>query len=182
MHGHKITNQNAMHFLTSTTVSWIDLFTRQRYRDIILESLSYCQKEKGLILHAYVIMSNHLHLIARAEEPARLSDILRDFKKFTANRIIKSIQEEPESRRDWLLHIMAQHARHNKNNTHFQLWQQDNHPKEMYSPGFIRQKLVYIHLNPVRAGWVERPEHYLYSSASNYILGRGLLDVTILEF
>lgn len=181
MHGHKITNQNAMHFLTSTTVGWIDIFTRQRYRDIILHSLSYCQKAKGLILYAYIIMSNHLHLIARAEEPARLSDILRDFKKFTANQIIKSIQKDPESRRDWLLQVMADHGRFYKNNTKFQLWQQDNHPKELYSPGFTAQKLDYLHLNSVRAGWVERPEQYLYSSASNYVLGRGLLEVVVLD-
>lgn len=96
MAGYKINNQNALHYLTLTTVGWIDVFTRQRYRDIILDSLAYCQREKGLILHAYVVMSNHLHLIAQADEPKRLSDILRDFKKYTSAMIIRSMQEEAE--------------------------------------------------------------------------------------
>lgn len=72
-----------MHYLTLTTVGWVDVFTRKRYCDILLDSLAYCQREKGLILYAYVIMSNHLHLIAQTKETSRLSDILRDFKKFT---------------------------------------------------------------------------------------------------
>ena len=137
MAGYKISNQNALHYLTLTTVGWVDVFTRQCYRDIVLESLAYCQREKGLILHAYVIMSNHIHMIAQAQAPSRLSDILRDFKKFTSAMIIKSIQEESESRRDWLLLLFRYHARFNKNNSVHQLWQSDNHPIELYSPDFI---------------------------------------------
>ncbi len=137
MAGYTISSQNALHYLTLTTVGWVDVFTRQRYRNILLESLAFCQREKGLILHAYVIMSNHLHMIAQAQEPNRLSDILRDFKKFTSAMIIKSIQEEPESRRDWLLLLFRYHARFNKNNSLHQLWQRDNHPIELYSPDFI---------------------------------------------
>jgi putative transposase len=181
MHGHKIIDQKGLYYLTITTVGWIDVFTRRRYRDIILDSLDYCQKNKGLILNAYVVMSNHLHLIAQAREEARLSDILRDFKKYTSSQIIKSIKQEPESRRDWLLHVLAYYARYNKNNSHYQLWQRDNHPVYLYSPAFIVQKLGYLHLNPCRAGLVKEPEDYLYSNASNYISGEGLLDVTILE-
>ena len=103
MAGYKISNQNALHYLTLTIVGWVDVFTRQRYRDILLDSLAYCQRKKGLTLHAYVIMNYHIHMIAQAQVPNRVSDILRDFKKFTSAMIIKSIQEEPESRRDWLL-------------------------------------------------------------------------------
>jgi REP element-mobilizing transposase RayT len=164
-----------------TTVGWIDVFTRKRYRDILIDSFRYCQENKGLILYAYVIMSNHLHCIARAEEPHRLSDVIRDFKKFTASRIIESISEAPESRRDWLKIVMEYYARFNKNNSYFQFWQNGNRPMELFSPTFIYQKLNYIHDNPVVAGWVERPEHYLYSSASNYLTGTGLLDVELID-
>lgn len=95
--------------------------------------------------------------------------------------IIRSIQEEAESRRDWLLHVMAYHARYNNNNSQFQLWQNDNHPIELYSPDFIYQRLGYIHQNPVRAGWVEMAEHYRYSSATNYAGGKGLLEVSVID-
>ena len=97
--GYHIANQNDVYYLTITVQEWVDVFTRQRYRDIIIESLRHCMDNKGLSLYAYVIMSNHLHLIARAEEGFELSNILRDFKKHTAKQIIKSIQCEPESRR-----------------------------------------------------------------------------------
>ncbi|MEM8523067.1 MAG: transposase [Bacteroidota bacterium] len=181
MHGHKITNQNNLHFLTLTTVGWIDVFTRSEYRDIVIDSFCFCQHKKGLKLFAYVIMSNHIHLIARAEEQYRLSDIIRDFKKFTAITIIRKIEEEKESRKDWLLMVMKYHANYNKNNRTYQFWQQRNHPIELYSPDFIQQKLDYIHLNPVRAKWVLKKEDYLYSSASNYFNGTGLLEVEILD-
>ena len=181
MSGYRILDQNGLYYLTLTTVGWIDIFTRQCYRDIILDSLKYCQENKGLILNAYVVMSNHLHLIARAEEGKRLSNILRDFKRFTSNQIIKTIQKERESRKDWLLHVMAYHAKYNKNNSMYQLWRRDNHPFFLYTPRFIAQKLDYLHWNPVRAGLVREPEHYLYSSASNYVLGEGLIEVTILD-
>jgi len=181
MGGFTIQNQKAMHFLTLTTVGWVDVFTRKEYRDIILESLRYCQKEKGLIIYAYVIMSNHLHLIGQAGEKYELSNILRDFKKFTANTILKAIQNGDESRKDWMMNVFAYHAKYNTKNRKYQFWKQDNHPVELSSPKWIRQKLGYIHLNPVEAGWVEHPEDYLYSSASNYVRGSGLLEVEILD-
>ncbi len=88
-----IGDQNALHFLTFATVNWIDVFTGKKYRDVLVDSLSYCRKETGLELCGYVIMSNHIHLIARAKDNYTLSDILRDFKKHTSKQIIKMIQE-----------------------------------------------------------------------------------------
>ena len=90
--GYIIKDQNASHFLTFTVCGWIDLFTRKLYKDILVDSFKYCQKEKGLILNAYVIMSNHLHLIAMAAEGFSLSDIIRDFKKFTHHKMIQIIE------------------------------------------------------------------------------------------
>lgn len=91
------------YFLTLTVVDWVDVFTRPNYKHIIIDSLRYCQKEKGLILYGWCLMSNHLHLIAQADENNHLSDILRDLKKYTSKQIIKAIIENPESRRDWML-------------------------------------------------------------------------------
>ncbi len=102
--GYAIRNQNAMHFLTFAVCGWIDLFTRKEYKDILLDSFKYCQKEKGLILYAYVIMTNHIHLIAKASEGFILSDIIRDFKKFTHHTMMPIIQSDKESRRLWMLH------------------------------------------------------------------------------
>jgi REP element-mobilizing transposase RayT len=84
---YKAYNNDKAYFITITTVGWIDLFTRQSHKKTIIDSLKYCQKEKGLEIYAYVIMPSHLHLICRAVEPFIFSDIMRDFKKFTPNNI-----------------------------------------------------------------------------------------------
>ena len=106
----------------------------------------------------YVIMSNHIHLIAQTQG-YDLSDTLRDFKKFTSKAIIKAVQEEAESRREWMLELFRYFGKRNSDNREFQVWQQDNHPVALWSLPVIWQKLNYIHLNPVRAGWVAQPEH-----------------------
>ncbi len=180
--GYKIRNQAAIHFLTFAVVEWIDVFTRREYRDIVLDSIRYCQKEKGLLLHCWCIMSNHLHLIASARNHD-LSGVLGDFKKFTSKKIIGSIkQNKKESRRDWMLEIFNREGEKNSRNSEYQFWRQDNQPQELYSGKFIFQKMNYIHQNPVEAGIVERAEHYLYSSAKDYFHGRqcGLLDLAFL--
>jgi putative transposase len=103
--GYKIRNQAAVHFITFAVVEWVDIFTRKDYRDILLESIKHRQEKKGQILHAWCIMSNHLHLIVAAKEN-NLSDVLRDFKKFISKQIIKAIEENKhESRREWMLEI-----------------------------------------------------------------------------
>ena len=166
--------------MTMTVVDWVDVFTRPVYRHIIVDALRFCQENKGLKLYAWVLMSNHLHLIAAAEEGKNLSDILRDFKQFTSRKIIATIQEEPESRRQWLLHRFEFNAKLNPKVRHYKVWQEGNEAKEIYSNDFLEQKLEYIHQNPVRAEWVNEPEHYRYSSAGNYADAGGLLQVKLL--
>lgn len=180
MSKYRIYDQHGLNFLTMTIVGWIDIFSRQRYRDIVLDSLRFCHENKGLTIFAYVIMSNHVHLVAHTGD-SDLSLLLRDFKKFTANNILKAIQSEPESRREWLLYMFKYFANVNTDNRIHQFWQRSNHPIALWSKPVIWQKINYIHLNPVRAGLVAQPEHYLYSSASNYTSGKGLLDVAIMD-
>ena len=98
---YKIWDQEKAYFLTLTVVGWIDVFTKRNHKITIIDSLKYCQKEKGLELFGYCLMPSHLHLLARSEGMFTLSDILRDFKKFTSKALIKQILSEPESRRDW---------------------------------------------------------------------------------
>ena len=180
--GYKIRNQAAIHFITFAVVEWVDVFTRQEYRDIMLDSIRFCQTEKGLLLHCWCMMSNHLHLIVSAKNED-LSDVLRDFKKFTSKQVIAAIENNSkESRKDWMLKIFREQGEKNSRNTSYQFWRQDNQPQELYSAAFIFQKMNYVHNNPVEAGIVEKPEHYLYSSAKDYYLTRkcGLLDLSFL--
>lgn len=169
---YKIYDQSDLQFLTYTTVGWVDVFTRPLYKDILIESLRFCQEQKGLELFAWCIMSNHVHLIARAGAGSKLEDILRDHKKFTAKAVVKAIEFNPkESRRDWLL------AHLRKPNGSIQLWQHDLHPIWLRRPDIIQQKLGYIHRNPVEAGLVEEPHHYLYSSARDEAGSPGMLKL-----
>jgi putative transposase len=177
--GYKIRDQAAVHFLTFTIVGWVDVFSRQSYRDIIISSFKYCQLHKGLQVAGWVIMSNHIHTIWAAKNN-NLSDILRDFKTFTSRAIFTSIQEEPESRRAWLLHMFRFYARGTNANETFKVWTGDNHPEEIHSEKFFRTKLNYIHENPVRAGLVKEADHYLYSSACSYAGKKGLIEVDFL--
>jgi len=80
MGGYRIHDQTGLYFLTFTIVGWVDVFARKEYKDIIIENLKFCIQEKGLILFAYVIMSNHVHLIVRSDSEMGLSSIIRDFK------------------------------------------------------------------------------------------------------
>jgi REP element-mobilizing transposase RayT len=180
--GYKIRNKEGIHFITFAVVEWVDVFTRKEYRDIVLDSVRYCQKEKGLILYAWCIMSNHVHLVVSAENNDT-SDILRDFKKFTSKQIIAAIaKNEQESRRDWMLKIFKEQGEKNNRNLIYQFWRQDNQPKELFSDTFSSQKLNYIHNNPVEAGLVDKAEEYLYSSARDYYFGKnvGLLKIEFL--
>jgi putative transposase len=178
--GYVIRDQNAAHFLTFTVCGWIDLFTRKTYKDILIDSFKYCQQKKGLRLHAFVVMSNHVHLIASAKLGYKLSDIIRDFKKYTHHSMMKIIQSEAESRRLWMLHQFAYYATKQSGNENYQIWVHNSHPEALYSSEMTMAKLWYIHDNPVRAGWVAEQAHYLYSSAANYAGLQGLLKIDLL--
>lgn len=162
--GYQIYNQDALHYLTFTIVDWVDIFTRKNYRDIIIDSLRYCINKKGLDVYGFVIMSNHVHIIARSRT-GNLSDTVRDFKKYTANSILALVKTEPESRREWILHRFEWNAGQHQRNSVYQVWMHGSHAEEITTQPFFQQKLDYIHMNPVVAGWVEREEDYLYSSA-----------------
>src|SRR5690606_6977557 len=165
--GYVIRDQEKPHFITATVVDWIDIFTRKTYRDIIINCFDFCIKNKGMVLFGYVIMSNHIHFIMQSKD-GKLSDLIRDFKKFTATEILKQLQTEPESRREWILERFAKATQTHTRNKNFQVWQYGNHAEEIFTLKFMWDKLNYIHLNPVRAGIVEKGNQYLYSSAGNY--------------
>ena len=164
---YQIKNQKGLYFLTLQVVGWADIFTRQFYRDIIIDSFVYCRKSKGLKVYSYVIMSNHVHCIVSAEN--NLSDVIRDFKKFTSKEILKLVNENTqESRKEWLFMIFKYHAKFNKRVEKFQFWTHENHAVELTSNEMIESRINYIHQNPVRAGYVEQEHEFIYSSAKNF--------------
>jgi putative transposase len=166
------------YYLTLTVVQWVDVFSRKNYGDTILDSLKYCQQNKGLVIFAYVIMTNHIHMIVNTDEPFLLKDVIRDLKKFTSKKILEQIQEEPESRREWMLSIFALNA--GKKHSDFRFWQEGNHAIELFSEKFVWEKVNYIHNNPVKAGFVKNPEEWLYSSAAWYYGLECILEVECL--
>ena len=180
MGGYKIEDQTQAYFLTLTVEKWVDVFSRKIYRDIIIDTLRFCQQNKGLEIFAFVVMTNHIHLVVRSAE-GKLSSTIREFKSYSAKQIIEAIKTEPESRRQWMCQLFKWSAVDNKRSENYQFWQRDNHPEVLYSPDFIDQKINYIHQNPVKAGFVLNPEDYLYSSAMAYAGLPCLLDV-IVEF
>lgn len=175
---YKFHNPEGLYFVSFATVGWVDVFTRREYRELLVESLKYCQQNKGLKIYAWCLMSNHVHLMIEAAQGFVLPDILRDFKKFTSKKILKAIEENPqESRKEWMLAIFKNAGNYNSNNETYQFWQQHNKPIELWSAKVIQQKLDYIHLNPVEEGIVDSAEEYLYSSAKNFNDEKGLLDL-----
>lgn len=178
-----ITDQNAMYFLTFTVIDWVDVFTRKEYKFELVDSMNYCVKKKGLTIFAWVIMSNHMHVIWQAREGHNLSDILRDFKKFTAKKIISMIEDGNESRKVWLLEKFEFAGKRLKRISKYKFWKDDNHAIQLdpLNPEMIDQKLDYIHDNPVKAMLVEEPHHYIFSSAKDYYGKKGLVKIELLH-
>ncbi|MBT1688372.1 REP-associated tyrosine transposase [Dawidia soli] len=179
---YKFRDQEAVYFVTFTTIYWLDIFIRQEYKDIFLNSLRYCQENKGLELYAYCIMSSHVHLIIARRGRPELQDIVRDIKKYTATSIIHAIQNNPqESRRDLLMWLFEKEGKFNNDNERYQFWQRHSHPIELNTEEKLYQRMEYIHNNPVGAGIVSQPEYYLYSSTASYGgLSGGLIEVMLI--
>lgn len=178
---YKIRDQRKLYFVSFATVNWIDVFVRREYKDIVVDSLKYCQQNKGLELYAWCIMSSHVHLII-GTNGSKMEDILRDLKRHTSKAILKAIAEHPqESRKEWMLWMFERAGSKNPNNEKYQFWQQHNNPIESFSNEVMDQKLEYLHNNPVVSGIVVEPWDYLYSSAKDYSGGKGLVDILFIE-
>lgn len=178
---YKIHDQKDFYHVTFTVIDWIDVFIRDEYREIVIDSIKYCQKEKGLLVAAWVIMSSHIHMIIGTKDK-NIESIIRDLKSFTAKQIRKAIEEAKyESRKEWMLQRFYRAGRNNANNKDFQFWIQNNHPIQLSNSEMLRQRLNYIHYNPVKAGLVYEPEHWKYSSAHDYAGGtQGLIHLIML--
>lgn len=157
--------EGAAYFITLTVEGWIDAFTRKELVQEFVRNVEYCQQHKGLEVYAYVIMPSHVHMIVR-REGGLLSEWLREFKSWTAKRLVALIPEnQGESRREWLLELLHRWAFGKAQHKEFVFWKKDTHPIELWSREVTEQKIGYIHQNPVEAGIVTEPHHYLLSSA-----------------
>ena len=169
-----------IYFITLTTVGWIDVFTRLNQKYVIIDALKYCQEYKNLRIFAYVLMHSHLHLVCSTKNHESISDIMRDFKKFTSKKIIDTIINEPESRREWLLKYFKDSCTHLKRSQQYKVWQDGYHAEVIFLENFLKEKINYIHQNPVEEKIVMHPEDYYFSSARNYANLSNELDVEVI--
>ncbi len=178
---YKVRTPDKPYFITITVVDWVDVFTRSEYKSLLIDCLKHCQQEKGLAIYGWCIMTNHLHLIVESVHNRSLADIVRDFKKYTSVMICRELEKnenELESR-SWMLERFAYWGRISRKHQKYKFWQEEYHPVELYNEKLFKQKLNYIHQNPVKAGWVRQPEDYLWSSAGQYAgIKDGILEVT----
>ncbi|MDP1798852.1 MAG: transposase [Planctomycetaceae bacterium] len=159
------------HFVTCTVIGWRPVFMRPEAVEIVLDSLRFLQKERGLLLFGYVIMENHLHMIAKAEN---LSVRLQQFKSFTARAILDLLERRQAI---GLLNELRALKKPHKLDSDHQFWDEGSHPQQIDSDEMMEQKLEYIHNNPVRRGYISDPTHWRYSSAGVYARLPGLLNV-----
>ena len=157
---YKIIDNDGIYFVSSTIIEWIPVFTHEKYFKILTDSLNFCRTEKDLKIYYYVILDNHFHLIV---SHSKLSDIMRSVKGFTADIILDELKNDKYK---WKLDLMKFYKKKHKQTT-FQVWQEGFHPQMISSVEMLNQKVEYIHYNPVKRGFVNKPEHWKYSSAKN---------------
>jgi putative transposase len=175
---YKFGDSGKLYFISFAVIHWIDLFTRKEYREILLESWRFCQKEKDFEIYSWCIMSSHVHMIVSSKDRA-LEKTIGEMKSYTSGMLRKAIENHPsESRKEWLLRMMNEAGEKNGNNYDWQLWQQNNHPIELTTMKMLYDSMEYIHRNPVEAGIVEREEDYVYSSARDFYGKAGLIELS----
>ncbi len=158
------------HFMTCTVLHWIPVFTRPETVQILLDSLTYLIHD-GLKLYAYVILENHMHLLAQS---GQLDHDITRFKSYTARNLIRFLSEKKVQT---ILDQLAFYKKAHKRDRPYQFWQEGVHPEWIQSEEMMRQKIEYIHQNPVQRGYVDRAEHWRYSSARDYLGMKGLVEV-----
>ena len=172
---YKFWDSNKMYFISFATVYWIDVFTRNEYKDELVNSFKYCQQKKGLEIYAWCIMPSHVHLIISSHDKP-LEDIVRDLKSHTSVQLKKLIKEHTqESRREWMVWMMERAGKKNSNNSNWQFWQQHNHPLEITNNKMYAETVLYIHQNPVASGFVYEADQWIYSSAKCYEKNNGMI-------
>ncbi|OQX27002.1 MAG: transposase [Desulfobacteraceae bacterium IS3] len=170
---YKIVEEKKPHFLTCTVVKWLPLFGKPHIAEIVIDSLKFMQKNERIKIYAYVIMENHIHLIASSEN---LGNETAKFKSFTARKIIDHLTEKHAK---LILRELSYYKLKHKHDRTYQFWQEGSHPQLIQNEDMMIQKIEYIHNNPVVRGYVDKPADWRYSSARNYLGLNGLLDIVL---
>lgn len=163
------------HFLSCTVVNWLPLFSNPELVQILLDSLTFLHNQHRIAIHGYVIMENHLHLIASS---SNLSKEIGTFKSFTARSIVDWLKAN--NRQHWLSQFAFYKQLH-KAGQDYQIWQEGSHPQALLTAEIFQQKLEYVHQNPIRRGYIDDPAHWRYSSYRDYLDQQGLLPIVQLE-
>ncbi len=168
---YKAFEDDGIYFVTSSIIEWIPLFKSPNYYEILIKALSYRQKNGKMKLYAYVLMTNHFHLILSVDN---ISKFMKELKSYTAHEIINLLKKHEEFS---LLEQLESNKKSHKTSSRYQIWQEGFHPQQILSEEMLLQKIEYIHQNPVRAGIVNNPEDWKYSSSSNYSKDEGILRI-----
>lgn len=157
-----------LYFVTTAAVNHAHIFQRDVVKRILVDGLYHLHVVDGIDLYAFVIMPNHVHFIVRSREDDPLKDVIRDFKANTARLIVRQYQVEGNQQ---ALDFLAAAVKRPKKQQ-FKVWEDGYLAKDVFSPGFLRQKMAYIHNNPTQPQWqlVEQAEDYVWSSAGFYLL------------
>jgi REP element-mobilizing transposase RayT len=156
------------HFITITIYEWKHLLKPDKYKDLILESLRFLVREKRAIVYAFVIMSNHMHLIWQILEPFERSGVQRDFLKYVGQQIKFDLSKNHPN--------VLEHFKVDKKDRKYQFWKRNALSVDLFSDKVFDQKLQYIHDNPVKAGLCDHATDYMYSSARFYFLNEKTHD------
>ena len=174
---YKFHDQDKLYFISFATVNWIDVFVREEYMNIMIDSFKFCQEKKGLEIYGWCIMPSHIHMIIGSSKN-KMEDIVRDMKSHTSTKLRNAIKNNvQESRKEWMIWMMERAGKKNGNNNDWQFWQQHNQPIEIKDQEMFDKVLDYTHLNPVMAGFVSRPEDWKYSSAKDFCGIKGLIEL-----
>jgi REP element-mobilizing transposase RayT len=150
-------------FWTATIKDWSHLLKEVRFKNIVLDSMSYLSEKKLVDIFAFVIMPNHIHLIWRTNKLNGKETVQGSFLKYTAHEFRKILLKEGKLSNYEVNAINKKH----------EFWQRDSLAIHLYSKEVAFQKLEYIHNNPCTEKWnlAMEPQDYYYSSDRFYTQG-----------
>ena len=170
------TEKQTCYFITLNTIDWVDVFIRPVYKQVVVHTLNHFIESKGLIVYSWCLMTNHLHLLVQSKPGVEIADLEYEYCQFTNQKIVEAIATEPVSRREWML----QHFRNNGVSMDCSVWQLNGNRVliNLDDSARLAEYVEYIHENPVRDRFVDVSPEYLYSSARDYSVRKGLVQIT----
>ena len=178
---YKTAEKDKAYFVTFTIVEWLKVLQEDSFKMIVINALKFYQQNRGLLVYAYCIMPNHVHMIVQSNGTESVSEVLRDLKKYTSKEISKKLDADNSAFAKNALNVFRKEGERLKRIKKYKVWQDGNRPMVLFTNKFIWQKLNYIHNNAVEAGLVIKPEDYMYSSARNYADLNSVLDIELIS-